>query len=130
MSQGPSQRNKDEVVYRTDGMLHAGSARAVRDPRKTAYFFRCRQSEFQDIERLISELGFRNRADFVAECVRLMALISKAAADAGYRDRIEFTAHSIESLNCLLKRSPIPTWAHLEAAPALLPPPTAEPSRS
>lgn len=127
---GPTQRNKDGAVLRNDGEVHAGSARSQIHIRDTAMFFRLALEEFRAAQQLILGLNFRGRADFFMESVQLMALISKAAADAGYRDRIEFTAHSIESLNCLLKRSPIPTWAQLEAAPALLSPPAVEASKS
>ena len=126
---GPTQRNKAGAALCKNGEKHAGSARSLISIRDTAMFFRLTLEEYQAAQRLILGLKFRNRADFFMEGVELMALISKAAADAGYRDRIEFTAHSIESLNCLLKRSPIPTWAHLEAAPALLPSPVVEPSK-
>jgi hypothetical protein len=127
---GPTLRNKDGAVLRIDDELHAGSARSQIHIRGTAMFFRLTLEEYRAAQRLILGLKFRNRADFFMEGVELMALISKAAADAGYRDRVEFAAHSIEALNCLLKRSPIPTWAHLEAAPALLPPPTVEASKA
>jgi hypothetical protein len=126
---GPSLRNKDGAVLRKDDEVHGGSARSLLNIRNTAYFFRLTLEEFRAAQRLILGLGFRGRADAFMEAVELMALISKAAADAGYRDRIEFTARSIQALNCLEKRSAIPTWAHLEAAPALLPPPTVEASK-
>jgi hypothetical protein len=127
---GPTQRNQDGAVLRNDGEVHAGSARSQIHIRDTAYFFRLTLEEFRAAQRLILGLGFRGRADAFMEAVTLMALIAKAAADAGYRDREEFVARSIQALNCLEKRSAIPTWAHLEAAPALLPAPTAEPSKA
>ena len=126
---GPTQRDKDGVCYRKDGNPHPGSKRSKNNTRDTAYFLRITQTEFRYIEALIIELGFRSRADLVIHAVTLLALIAKGAQETDYRDREEFAADSIQALNCLLRRAPIPSWAALEPAPVLLPPPAAEPSK-
>ena len=123
---GPTQRNQQGVCYRADGALHAGSARALRHPRKTPMFYRCTLDDFKFVEELIVELGYRSRGDFFADAVKLMAIVAKGAQDLDYRDREEFLVRSIQALSCWEKKSPIPAWAQLEASlpqvPRLEPP--------
>jgi hypothetical protein len=121
--QGPTQRNKDDVCYRKDTMLHAGSARARRNARKTPIFYRGTQAEFQAIEALICQLGYRGRADCLADCVHLMALIAKGASDLGYADRLEAAQRGLEALSFLQGLAPIPDWCRLEAVPGFQPTP-------
>ena len=123
---GPTQRNQQGVCYRNDGELHPGSARALRNLRNTPMFYRCTLGDFKFVEGLIAELGYRSRADFFADAVKLMAIVAKGAQDLDYRDREEFLVRSIQALSCLEKKSPIPAWAQLEASlpqvPRLEPP--------
>ena len=123
---GHTQRNKDEVCYRKDGELHAGSARSVVNPRKTPYFMRLSKAEFLAAEALITKLNYRGRGQFFADAVKLMAIIAKGANDLDYRDREEFLVRSIQALSCWEKKSPIPVWAQLESSlpqvPRLEPP--------
>ena len=113
---GPMQRDKDDVVQRIDNMDHVASRRAKHRHRQTPMFYRITQDEFKTVEALIVELGYRSRADFFADTVKLMAIVAKGANDLDYRDREEFLVRSIQALSCWEKKSPIPAWAQLESS--------------
>ena len=128
MSRGPTQRNQKGVCVRKDGKLHGGSERSQFLLRDTPIYYRGTNEEFEFLQRLLIEHRYRSRADLFADALELFAIVAKAAAEVGHADKVEFIVRAIEAKGCFEKRVPIPAWAQLEVAPALLPPPVAESS--
>ena len=113
MSQGPTQRDQNGVVYRKGGGRNSASLRANRrEPSDEPVFYRETKSNFLMIQEL--ELAYPSRAAFFREAVQITAQITKIGKELKLDDRQEITKRAIEAFKCLLKIGPIPEWVPLE----------------